>query len=84
MIGDDWVRLTAALLDAAIAACASTGARLVFPANVRVFGRGTPGTLVSEVAPLALCSKLGDARRRKELKIREARIRWTRIRLPGP
>jgi uncharacterized protein YbjT (DUF2867 family) len=39
VIGSDWVRLTAALLDAAIAACASTGARLVFPANVWVFGR---------------------------------------------
>jgi nucleoside-diphosphate-sugar epimerase len=82
VIGDDWVRLTAALLDAAIAACASTGARLVFPANVWVFGRGTPGALVSEAAPLTPCSKLGDARRRKEEKIRGAGIRWAMIRLP--
>jgi len=81
-IGTDWVRLTAEMLDAAIAACRSTGARLVFPANVWVFGRGTPGTLVAESAPLAPCSKLGEARQHKEAKIRGAGIRWTMIRLP--
>lgn len=81
-IGKDWVDVTARLLDAAIAACASSGARLVFPANVWVFGRGTKGTLVAEDATPAPCSTLGEARRRKEDKIRAAGIRWTMIRLP--
>ena len=82
VIGDDWVRVTSALLDAAIAACASTGARLVFPANVWVFGRGTRGTLVAEGTPPTPCSKLGAARRDKEQRIRAAGIRWTMLRLP--
>ena len=82
VIGDDWVRVTGALLETAIAACASSGARLVFPANVWVFGRGTRGTLVAEDAPSTPCSKLGEARRHKEERIRAAGIRWTMLRLP--
>ena len=81
-IGKDWVPLTARLLDAALAACEASGARLGFPANVWVYGRGTPGKLVAEDAPLAPCSRLGEARRHKEERIRAAGIRWTMIRLP--
>jgi nucleoside-diphosphate-sugar epimerase len=82
VIGKDWVRATAQLLDAAIAACRTTGARLVFPANVWVFGRGVPSQLVSEQAAFAPCSTLGEARQRKEEKIRASGIRWVMIRLP--
>jgi nucleoside-diphosphate-sugar epimerase len=82
VIGKDWVRATGQLLDAAIAACASTRARLVFPANVWVFGRGAPGQLVAEHAAYAPCSKLGEARRVKEERIRRAGIRWVMVRLP--
>ncbi|MBA2539702.1 MAG: NAD(P)H-binding protein [Deltaproteobacteria bacterium] len=82
VIGKDWIPVTARLLDAAIAACASSGARLVFPANVWVFGRGVPGRLIDETAPHAACSKMGRARVAKENAIRAAKIRWTMIRLP--
>lgn len=80
VIGKAWIETTAKLLDAAIAACAG-GARLVFPANVWVYGRGT-GRLVDETASHAPCSKLGSARAAKERAIRAAGIRWTMIRLP--
>lgn len=80
VIGDAWIETTAKLLDAAIAACAG-GARLVFPANVWVFGRGS-ARLVDETVPHAPCSKLGHARAAKERAIRDAKIRWTMLRLP--
>lgn len=82
VIGKDWVRTTEQLLTAAIAACRSTGARLVFPANVWVFGRGKPSVLVDETVPLTPCSTMGDARRRKEEKLRGSGIRFVMIRLP--
>jgi nucleoside-diphosphate-sugar epimerase len=82
VIGPRWIETTARLLDAAVGACAAPGARLVFPANVWVFGRGTPGALVGEDAPLTPCSRLGEARRDKEEAIRAASIRFVMIRLP--
>jgi nucleoside-diphosphate-sugar epimerase len=77
----DWVQATAALLDVAIAACRETDARLVFPANVWIYGRGD-GTPVAEDARPAPCSTKGHARARKEERIRASGVRFTMLRLP--
>ena len=82
VIGKDWIRTTAELLEVALATCQSTGARFVFPANVWVYGKGTPGNLVAEDAPLAPISDMGDARRAKEERIRASGVRFAMIRLP--
>jgi nucleoside-diphosphate-sugar epimerase len=78
----DWVKTTAALLDAALAACRATGARLVFPANVWVFGRGQPGRRVGETQSYAPCSEKGRARQHKEERIRASGVRHVMVRLP--
>lgn len=81
----DWVTSTSTMLGAAIAACRSTDARLVFPANVWVFGPGhaDPKThRVNEDAPFAPASNKGRARAAKEERIRAAGIRYTMLRLP--
>jgi len=81
-ITQDWIRTTAELLDAALAACVSTGARLVFPANVWVFGRGKPGQRLAEDHPFAPCSTMGRARQVKEERIRGSGARFVMVRLP--
>ncbi len=82
VIDASWVSTTARLLDVALEACASTGARLVFPANVWVFGRGAPGRLVDEAAEHAPCSTKGAARTKKEERIRASGVRYVMVRLP--
>jgi nucleoside-diphosphate-sugar epimerase len=77
-----WVTSTATMLDAAIAACRSTGARLVFPANVWVFGPGVKGKRLDESATIAPTSKKGRARAAKEERIRSSGVRYTMLRLP--
>lgn len=79
---DDWIATTAALLEAALAACARTGARLVFPANVWVFGRGRRGERVAEGHPHAPCSRKGRARQRNEERIQASGARFVMLRLP--
>jgi nucleoside-diphosphate-sugar epimerase len=81
-ITKDWIKTTAALLEAAIEACRATGARLVFPANVWVFGRGERGKKIAEDAPYAPCSSKGLARQHKEERIRASGIRHVMVRLP--
>jgi nucleoside-diphosphate-sugar epimerase len=81
-ISHDWIRTTAELLEAALAACAVTGTRLVFPANVWVYGRGVLGRRVAEDAPYAPCSAMGRARQAKEERIRASAARFVMIRLP--
>ncbi|MBX7079278.1 MAG: NAD-dependent epimerase/dehydratase family protein [Nannocystaceae bacterium] len=80
-ISDTWVSTTAALLDAAIAACRATGARLVFPANVWIYGRGR-GTPIDESVPPSPCSRMGQARADKERRIAESGARFVMLRLP--
>lgn len=78
----DWVQSTSTMLDAAIAACRATNARLVFPANVWVFGPGTAGQRLNESAPFAPASIKGGARAAKEERIRASGVRYTMLRLP--
>lgn len=78
----DWVDTTARLLDAALVACRATGARLVFPGNVWIYGRGVAGDAIPESRPPAPCSKLGRARLIKEERIRAAGVRFVIVRLP--
>jgi nucleoside-diphosphate-sugar epimerase len=77
-----WVPMTAALLDAALAACARSGARLLFPANVWVFGPGGTGARLGEDAPVAPASMKGRARAANEARIRASGVRFTMLRLP--
>lgn len=79
---EDWVRTTGALLTAALDACRATGARLVFPANVWVYGPGAPGRRVDEGQPLTPTSQKGCARAVKEARIRAAGVRSVVLRLP--
>ncbi len=79
--GADWVAATAELLEVAIHACRASDARLVFPANVWIYGRGT-GALVAEDATPAPCSVKGAARLAKEKRIRASGVRFVMVRLP--
>jgi nucleoside-diphosphate-sugar epimerase len=78
----DWVDTTARLLDSAIIACRATGARLVFPGNVWIYGRGVPGDTIPESRAPAPCSKLGRARLAKEERLRASGVRFVLVRLP--
>jgi nucleoside-diphosphate-sugar epimerase len=69
-LGKDWVDTTARLLDCALTACRATDARLVFPGNVWIYGRGVPGDTIAESRVPAPCSKLGRARLAKEERLR--------------
>ncbi|MCC6523006.1 MAG: NAD(P)H-binding protein [Polyangiaceae bacterium] len=82
VIGKAWVDVTARLLEAAITACTKTGTRLVFPANVWIFGRGRSGELVDETRAPAPCSELGRARANKEARLRASGVRFAMVRLP--
>jgi nucleoside-diphosphate-sugar epimerase len=77
-----WIETTARLLEAAIAAARSTGARLVFPGNVWIFGRGKPGELVDEQRPASPCSAKGRARAAMEERLRSSGARFAVVRLP--
>jgi nucleoside-diphosphate-sugar epimerase len=81
-LSQDWIRTTRDLLDAALAACAATNTRLVFPANVWVFGRTGPRQRVAESTPHAPCSARGRARREMEERITSSGVRSVLVRLP--
>jgi nucleoside-diphosphate-sugar epimerase len=78
----NWVAATAQLLDSALQACRDTGARLVFPGNVWIYGLGSPGDVIPESRTPAPCSKLGRARLAKEDAIRASGVRFVIVRLP--
>ncbi len=78
----NWVETTAQLLDSALVACRETGARLIFPGNVWIYGRGAPGDAIPESRSPAPCSKLGRARLAKEERIRASGVRFVIVRLP--
>lgn len=77
-----WLSTFPPLLEAAVAATKVSGTRLVFPANVWIFGPGTEGALVDEARPPSPTSRRGALRARMEQRIRDAGIRHALVRLP--
>lgn len=77
-----WLTAFPPLLDTSIEAARRSGTRLVFPANVWVFGPGRPGELVDEQRAIAPTSKRGTMRAAMERKLRDAGIRHAIVRLP--
>jgi nucleoside-diphosphate-sugar epimerase len=77
-----WLETFPPLLTAVIAAAARTGSRLVFPANVWIYGPGHAGELVDETRTPSPTSERGALRLRMEEQIRSANIHYALARLP--
>jgi len=77
-----WVEEFPPLLEAAIEGCLATGARLVFPANVWIFGPGRRGEAVGEGRPASPTSVRGGLRARMEERIARSGVRHRLVRLP--
>lgn len=77
-----WLTAFPPLLDASIEAARRTGTRVVFPANVWIFGPGRAGELVAETRPPSPTSRRGTMREAMEQKLRDAKIRYAIVRLP--
>lgn len=77
----DWATGQAKMADAALDAAKKTGARLVFPANVWVFGPRAPGERVADDAPFAPASRKGEARASIESRIRTSGVPFTIARI---
>ncbi|MFO0672713.1 MAG: NAD-dependent epimerase/dehydratase family protein [Polyangiaceae bacterium] len=78
---DHWAAEQAKMADAALDAAAKTGARLVFPANVWVYGPRAPGERVPDDAPLSPASRKGEVRASIESRIRTSGVPFTIARL---
>jgi nucleoside-diphosphate-sugar epimerase len=70
------------LLATAVAAARETGARLVFPANVWIYGPGRPGQLVGETCVPSPTSKRGRLRAAMEQTLRGSGCRFCIVRFP--
>jgi len=70
------------LLATSIAAARETGVRLVFPANVWVYGPGQPGMLVAESRAPSPTSQRGRLRAAMEQTLRDSGCRFCMVRLP--
>lgn len=70
------------MLESALAACRTLGARLVFPGNVWSYGPGTPGVLVDESRPLSPSSNKGRVRARMQQQMADSGAAWVIARLP--
>jgi nucleoside-diphosphate-sugar epimerase len=77
-----WLTTFRPLLECAIAAARHTNTRLVFPANVWIYGPGHAHELVAESRPASPTSQRGKLRAEMEREIRAAGIRYAMIRLP--
>lgn len=77
-----WLTAFPPLLDAAIEGARRTKTRLVFPANVWIWGPGRRGDLVDEKRPPSPTSQRGTMRAKMEQKLRDAGIRYAMVRLP--
>jgi nucleoside-diphosphate-sugar epimerase len=78
----EWEAKMETLLANALSACRDEGARLVFPGNVWVFGKGKPGEKVGESHHPAPISKKGRLRARLERMLAESGARYAAVRLP--
>jgi len=77
-----WLEAFPPLVTSAIEGARRTGSRLVFPANVWIFGRGKPGDVVAEDRAPAPTSRRGSMRAALEAQIRGAGIAHALVRLP--
>jgi nucleoside-diphosphate-sugar epimerase len=78
----EWEQKLPRLLDSTLAVCKASGARLVFPGNVWVFGKGATGQKVNESQPLAPISRKGRVRAKLEQMLRNSGARYIIVRLP--
>ena len=78
----NWLTAFQPLLTCAIAAARQTGTRLVFPANVWIYGPGRAGELVAESRAPSPASQRGRLRGEMEQQLRAAGIRYAMVRLP--
>ena len=77
-----WLTTFRPLLERAIAAARQTNTRLVFPANVWIYGPGRAGELVADSRVPSPTSQRGKLRAEMERQIRAAGIRYAMVRLP--
>lgn len=77
-----WAEEFPALLDVAIEAARRTDARLVFPANVWIFGRGASDHTVDETTRPAPISVRGKLRTQMEARLGSSGVRFCLVRLP--
>lgn len=78
----EWESKHPALLANALSASRAEGARLVFPGNVWVYGRGAAGERLDETREAAPVSRKGRLRARLERMLAESGTRYTVVRLP--
>src|SRR5712691_5461598 len=77
-----WLTTFLPLLECAIAAARQTNTRLVFPANVWIYGPGRADELVAESRAPSPPSQRGKLRAEMEQQVRAAGIRYAMVRLP--
>ena len=77
-----WLEDFPPLLATAVAAARETGARLVFPANVWIYGPGQPGQLIDETRAPSPTSRRGRLRAAMEQTLRDSGCRFCMVRLP--
>jgi nucleoside-diphosphate-sugar epimerase len=77
-----WLTTFRPLLDCAIAGARQTNTRLVFPANVWIYGPGRANELIDESRTASPTSQRGKLRAEMEQRIRAAGIRYAMVRLP--
>jgi nucleoside-diphosphate-sugar epimerase len=77
-----WLDDFAPLLATAVVAARQTGARLVFPANVWIYGPGRPDQLVAESRAPSPTSQRGRLRATMEQTLRDSGCRFCMVRLP--
>lgn len=77
-----WLTTFLPLLECAIRAARHTNTRLVFPANVWIYGPGRRDELVAEPRPPSPTSERGKLRAEMERQIGSAGIRYAIVRLP--
>jgi nucleoside-diphosphate-sugar epimerase len=76
-----WVERMPKLLASALEACRQTGARLVFPGNVWIYGPGPKDALIDEQRPSSPTSRKGQLRVQLEAQLRSY-ARHAIVRLP--
>ena len=78
----EWGQKLPLMLGAALDACKSVGARLVFPGNVWIFGKGEPGRKVTKMQTPGPVSRKGRVRLALERMLADSGARHTVVRLP--